>query len=90
MNQYPRMKPFWYWFCVIAIVSLDWIPGYCRYYLASRISAGTKTLVVMERHWAWQWSAQWGFRLVARLGMLGSFHEECERREAQENRSSRS
>lgn len=89
ITQRPRMKPFWFRFCLVLMFTLDWIPGYCRYYTLTRpIVSGGRLRFPRERHWGWQWHALWGFRLMGRMGMTGAWINECERRDEEENPSS--
>jgi hypothetical protein len=62
---------------------LDWIPGYCRFYVMPHGASGAYWLPFlrnMKPQWRWQWHALWGFRLVCRLGLIDAFANEYERR----------
>lgn len=63
----------------VLMLLLDWIPGYCRHYTLRNFGSVHRRSD-WQRHWVWQWRARWGTRLVNRLGLMGPFSEECERR----------
>lgn len=88
----PKMSPFGYRFCWVMMAALDWVPGYCRYYTVVKPATPTAGWVPrfadMQVHWAWQWHAQWGVRLISRLGLIGAFADESDRRYEERNRSS--
>lgn len=89
MSQRPRMKPFWFVFCLVLMLTLNWIPGYCRYYVLARPAVTNDALrFLRKRYWGWQWHAMWGFRLVCRFGMIGAWVDERERRADEGNPSS--
>ena len=89
------MKPFWFWFCEVAVYSLDRVPGFCRYYTVPNLMLSAKRpphRAEMEVHWEWRWHAYWGVRLLSRLGMLDHWADELEhrRRDKSQNPSSAS
>jgi hypothetical protein len=78
------MNPVLFCFCWAVMWALDWIPGYCRYYTIHRPiptpSAWVPRFPDMDKHWAWRWHAQWGFRMLCKMGLIDAFADECDRR----------
>lgn len=86
------MNPIAYRFCWLMMYTLDRIPGYCRYYTVTRPASPAPDWVPrfadMQAHWTWQRHAEWGFRLINRLGLIDAFADESDRRYEERNRSS--
>lgn len=68
-----------FWACWVIMLAFDPIPGYCRYYTL-REHGSEHRRGDWQRHWSWQRRGLWGTRLVNRLGFMGTFCDECERR----------
>jgi hypothetical protein len=86
------VNPIAYRFCWLLMYTLDRIPGYCRYYTIMRpVNQGpgwVPRFDDLDKHWSWNWSARWGFRLVCRLRLIDAFADESDRRCDERNRRS--
>jgi hypothetical protein len=78
------MKPFWFWFCGAVMYTLNWVPGYSRYYILEPYEGELDDIAWIKRpSWQWEWHAQWGFRLLAHMDILGDYADEVAYREEQ-------